>query len=158
MKGIAFALIAAAALCGCDRGSKAPAANAGNDLVTTATAPTPPDPSLDTAERLIGRYRLAGDDGPDKGVVTIAKGEGQTYLVMVDVGTQGCAGQAKGSAIRQGEGLRLTARIPDTALKCELDLRPQPEGTLLVEDAGGCRDFHGAACDLNGTATRTAVH
>jgi hypothetical protein len=152
MKGLVCALLATLALGACSRAPDA-ANSAGDAVAQTAADNRTSAPVAATGrEPFAGRYRLEGEEGADKGEVIITKA-GDDYTVLVDVGTPGCGGQAKGPATRVGEVLHLLARIEDTTFKCEMDLKRDGE-TLVVEEAGGCSNFHGARCDLNGTAHR----
>ena len=142
MRAIGSSSLVLLALCACSR-------EAGSSSAPTATsAPV----AAQDRDPFVGIYRLAGAEGPDKGELTIAKA-GDGYKAMVDVGAPGCGGQAKGPATRAGETLSLAASIPDTELRCEVTIRREGE-TLVVEEGAGCSNFHGAQCDLNGTATR----
>ena len=150
MRAIASTVLAVLALGACNRPTNAPAG--ATNAPAAPVAANAPATNEAAADPFVGSYKLAGGEGPDKGTLVIAQ-TADGYTAAIDVGAPGCGGQAKGAAIRAGDTLHLMARIEDTALKCEVEIKRLGE-TLVVEEGAGCGNFHGASCDLNGTATR----
>lgn len=153
MKGFAYALIACVLVAACQKttNSAANTAPAANAAVAAATPARPPESGPDP---FVGKYVLAGDEGPNKGEVVVTAADAG-YKVSIGVGSPGCGGQAEGAAKREGDVLHLVGRLKEFDGTCEIDITRQADGSLTTEEAGGaCRNFHGVKCDFNGTATR----
>jgi hypothetical protein len=158
VKGFAYALIACAMVSACQKSANTAAntATVANTQVASnaVVAAIPADAKGQDA--FVGKYQMAGDEGPDKGEIVIAA-VGDGYLGQVDVGSPGCGGGAVGEAKRKGDVLRLVGRLKDYDDTCEIDITRQADGSLTTEEAdGNCRNFHGVKCDFNGTAKRTS--
>jgi hypothetical protein len=130
-------------------------ANAPAVANTPAPAATnAPGATAEGSDPFVGRWRVAGDEGPDKGDLMInAAGDG--YQISLDVGSVGCGGGVKGPGKRQGDVLHMLYQAKDDEGSCGLSFTRKADGTLdVAEEEGRCSDFHGAQCDFNGTATR----
>jgi hypothetical protein len=125
-------------------------------VAQAVNAPTAPAAVAvaDSADPFVGSWRVAGEEGPNKGDLKITAANG-AYRVSLGVGSPGCGGQVDGAAKREGDVLHMIGKLADVEDVCAIDITHHADGRLtLEEESDECRSFHGAQCDFAGTATR----
>jgi hypothetical protein len=122
-------------------------------ITTPSPTPLPSASAAPAAPDWAGNYDTRFDGG--EGDLTIAATETPGhYKFDVDVGAQGCAGQASGDGMAKGDTLILTAKGNEDGV-CTLTVQREGKKIEMAEDeTGHCLYFHGAACSFTGTVKR----
>lgn len=87
-------------------------------------------------------------------------------LVPMENDRPGCAGGVDGEVLLTKKGGNFfvenefydpNSSLPANQRHCEISLRFDGEGNLVLDEVGGCISFHGAACGFSGTLTHDAA-
>ena len=120
----------------------------------------PPPPVPPNGALWGGRYDLKADGAEGEVEIAPIKGSADRYRVSFAIAApNGCMGGVEGAAVETKPGALTFTGPPTedydgTPRNCAIELSRKSGRSISVDEIDGCTNWHGAACDFNGTMTR----